>query len=55
MSSRSGTGIKNSNGPDKPRKDLLTRLRQEILPHSGAWEWKGALKRTAELNMKEAV
>ena len=35
MSSRSGTGIKNSNGPDKPRKDLLMRLRQEILPNSG--------------------
>ena len=27
--------MKNSNEPDKPREDFLTRLRQEILPESG--------------------
>ena len=27
--------MKNSNGPDKPREDLLTRMRQEMLPDTG--------------------
>ena len=30
--------MKISNGPDKPREDLLTRMRQKMLPDEGAWE-----------------
>ena len=44
--------MKNSNGPDKPREDLLTRLGQEIRPDSGAWEVSCGTKGRGKANEK---